>query len=216
MKKDLSAKYHVSADSEFEPGSRNRVLKNKLGIKSKIEMENAELIAFLEAEKKLVRIYDANHGYRNDDLMLIHKVFLGRIYEWAGFYRNVNISKDGFMFASALHLPSLMDDFEKNCLIANTPCSGEIDEAARKIAEVHCEFLLLHPFREGNGRTGRLLANLMAYQAGFPGVNLRFVGNKGKEFHNYINAVQEGMDKNYEPMKRIVLKGISLALKAIS
>ena len=35
------------------------------------------------------------------------------------------------------------------------------------IAKVHAELLLIHPFREGNGRTARILANLMSRKAGY-------------------------------------------------
>jgi len=37
---------------------------------------------------------------------------------------------------------------------------GEMD------AEVHTELVLIHPFREGNGRCSRILASIMALQAG--------------------------------------------------
>lgn len=39
------------------------------------------------------------------------------------------------------------------------------------IAVVHVEFILIHPFREGNGRMGRMLASVMAMQASKPELN---------------------------------------------
>ena len=58
--------------------------------------------------------------------------------------------------------------------------------------------MLIHPFREGNGRVGRLLAVLMAFQAGLPGLD--FIGIRGKK---YFDAVQAGMERDYEPMKKV-------------
>ena len=67
------------------------------------------------------------------------------------------------------------------------------------LAIVHIEFILIHPFREGNGRLSRLLANIMALQAGQPMLDFS-VMDEQKE--NYFSAVQAGLD-NYEPMKAI-------------
>lgn len=53
----------------------------------------------------------------------------------------------------------------------------------------------------------------MSYQAGNPGIDFGFIGSKGKEFNNYILAVQSGMDRKYKPMENIIERGIKLALK---
>ena len=51
--------------------------------------------------------------------------------------------------------------------------------------------VLIHPFREGNGRVDRMLSILMVLQAGLPPLDFRdIVGRKKKE---YILAVQAGM-----------------------
>lgn len=44
---------------------------------------------------------------------------------------------------------------------------------ALALAETHAELMLIHPFRDGNGRLGRLLATLMALQAGLPVLDFR-------------------------------------------
>jgi len=131
----------------------------------------------------------------------LHENWLGDIYSWAGSYRQVNMSKGSFLFAAAHLIPSLMNHFEKKVLKKYTPCHFKNnDEIIEAIAIVHNEFILIHPFREGNGRIGRLLATIMAVQAGLP--PLDFGGIKGKKKLEYFRAVQEGLS-NYEPMKKI-------------
>ena len=99
-------------------------------------------------------------------------------------------------------------------LRANTPCTGStLDEITLKIAIVHVELLLIHPYGEGNGRTARLLATLMAYQADLPGIDFGFIGGRGKGFDRYIAAIQQGMNENFVPMKVIVLKALKRALR---
>ena len=102
----------------------------------------------------------------------------------------------------ARHIPKLMQDLEKGPLKKYTPCQFKTDEEIIiALAVVHTELMLIHPFREGNGRAGRLLAVLMAFQAGLPGLD--FTGIRGKKREEYFAAVQSGLDRNYEPMKTV-------------
>jgi len=189
-------------EAQFEPGSRGRVLKNLRGITSKREMDEAEAREQLRALRELMTIYGAHHRFTAADVCNIHKIWLGDIYEWAGKYRQVNVSKGGFLFAAANQVPHLMAEFEKGPLRKYTPCSFEShDEIAMALAAVHVELVLVHPFREGNGRVARMVAVLMALQAGLP--LLDFSGVRGKKKTEYFSAVQAGMDRNYEPMAKV-------------
>ena len=50
-------------EAQFEPGSRGRVLRNMLGIKSKREMDQVEAQEQLRTLEELVRIYDQTHRF---------------------------------------------------------------------------------------------------------------------------------------------------------
>ncbi len=58
-------RYDISAldEAQFEPGSRGRVLKNLLGIKSKREMDKVEAREQLRALDELVEIYGPSHRF---------------------------------------------------------------------------------------------------------------------------------------------------------
>jgi cell filamentation protein len=189
-------------EAQFEAGSRGRVLRNLLGIKSKREMDHVEAQEQLRTLEELVRIYDQTHRFTQADVRGIHKIWLGSIYAWAGKYRQVNLSKGDFPFAAANQIPRLMVEFEKGPLREYTPCRlTEMSAIARGIAVVHTELLLIHPFREGNGRAARLLAILMALQAGLP--PLDFGNIKGRRRQEYFRAVQAGWDRDYKPMEEV-------------
>lgn len=162
----------------------------------------------LEAEKHalclpvLMRMYTKNHRFTAADICHIHKIWLGDLYTWAGQYRQVNISKEGLRFAAARYIPQLMEEFERGVLKQYTPCVFKGDEEiTTALAVVHAELMLIHPFREGNGRAGRLLSVLMAFQAGLPGLD--FSGIRGKVRKAYFDAVKASAGRDYEPMKKI-------------
>lgn len=113
-------------------------------------MEGHEQVRVLE---ELAGLFDRDHRFTAADICRMHQLWLGRIYPWAGKYRQVNVKKDSFPFAAAAQIPKLMAEFEDAPLKRRTPCrSASIERLAATLAEVHVELVLIHPFREGNGR----------------------------------------------------------------
>ncbi len=208
-------RYDVSGllEAQFEPGSRGRVLRNRLGIKTKREMDRLEAVALARAMDLLVRTYDREHRFSASDICHFHKVWLDEIYEWAGNYRQVNLSKGGFTFAMAAQIPVLMHRFEENVLRRYTPCRLEQrEDLVTALAETHTELMLIHPFREGNGRVGRILATVMALQAGLP--LLDFGSIRGRKRQEYFAAVRAGLDRDYAAMGRVFREVIEKTLAA--
>jgi cell filamentation protein len=200
LKRD--SRYDVSglAEAQFEPGSSEQVLSNRLGIKSPKEMDDAETRALEKAMVLLVGKYNERYRFTAADIREIHKLWLGEIYEWAGKYRQVNVSKGEFPFAVAARIPDLMTEYEQNVLARYTPCNfTNRAVVARALAETHVELVLIHPFREGNGRAARILSILMALQAGLPPLDFSQIAEERKQ--EYFSAVQAGLDQNYAPME---------------
>ena len=182
-------------------------------------MDEVEAREQLRALRELVAIYDEAHVFTGADIREIHRTWLGPIYSWAGEYRQVNVSKNDFPFAAAREIPKLMAELESGPLHEFTPCRSGSDELVVKaLATVHTELMLIHPFREGNGRAGRLLAILMGLQAKLP--PLDFSGINGKKRQEYFAAVQAGIGRDYEPMERmfsdVVRRSRRAALRAES
>ena len=106
------------------------------------------------------------------------------------------------MFAAAGRVSVLMAEFERDVLSRCTPCKFTApEEVVRALAEVHVELVLIHPFRDGNGRVSRVLSTLMALQAGLPLLDFSLIAEERKE--NYFAAVRAGLDRNYRPMEKI-------------
>ena len=212
MKK--SQRYNTShlIEAQYEPGSRNRVLRNKLGIKSIREMNRVEKEYQVKAIELVTELFAADHRFKALDICKMHKLWLGDIYEWAGEYRHVKMGKDDFSFAFPEQIPKLMQELEKGPLHKYTPCNFKSrEEVIKALAVVHTELVIIHPFREGNGRIARMFATLMALQAGLPPLNYEVMTGKGKK--DYIRAVQAGMS-DYSYMEKVFDAAIRATLKA--
>lgn len=182
----------------YTPKSEDEILPNKLNLTDSEKIAEEEYRGFLRAEIKFESELESIAAFDWDLLSSIHKTALGHLYEFAGELRQVNLSKGGFMFPAARFLLSAVKEFEEAFLKA-LPDSFEDDKhLVEHIAPIHAELLFIHPFREGNGRTARLLVDLIALKSGFERFNFEKIDEK--KLPDYIVAVQSAADKNYEPM----------------
>lgn len=63
-------------------------------------------------------------------------------------------------------------------------------------------FIKIHPFRDGNGRTSRILLNYMFVRYGYPTITIT-----GKEKFAYFNALQKAItENNYTELIKIIVK----------
>ena len=201
------------AEAEFEPGSRGRVLRNLAGIRSAREMARRESEALLAVTERAIDETTVSQRFTAEDACRMHRLWLGEIYLWAGEYRQVNMEKDGFPFAAANQVPRLMRELERGALRRFTPCRfDDAKEQAHALGVVHAELVLIHPFREGNGRCARLLATLMALQAKLPALD--FGGIRGEEKQRYIAAIQAAMRRDYAPIAGIFRAVIARTLRS--
>lgn len=187
-----------------QPGSHGRVLMNRLGLTSKRALDLAEAHALARVQETYYARLTAETRFTAALVRQMHHDWLGGIYEWAGDYRQVELEKDGLHWPPAERVAENMLDFERGILHRLTPCKpAPLDKVAMSIAVVHAELLLIHPFRDGNGRVARWLADIMAAQAGYPAPAYGFSGRGSKKRRaDYLLAVQQGYIENYLPLAR--------------
>ena len=160
------------------PGTNTLV--NKLNIKDEKKLSNYEkgvvAVKLMALEKKgITGNFDINH------FTSIHKFLFEDIYDFAGLFRTENISKDYFQFAGWQfiedELNKLLDKLKEENYLANLLK----EDFSKRLAYYWAEINVLHPFREGNGRTTREFLRQLALKNGYL-LNLHKI--KSKELLN--------------------------------
>ncbi|PSF08204.1 cell filamentation protein Fic [Marinobacter fuscus] len=195
------SRYDITgSEGEYQPGSDNKVLRNLPGITDPEEMNIAETDLL---EELYLQVFDNfPEELTFETLCQWHRVWLGNVYSWAGQSRTVDMSKPNIRFASPVQIPKLAEKYEAQYLsrFAELPEMSD-DELVAFLAEAHVEFILIHPFREGNGRISRLLLDVMATKAGAEPLDYS-LWDEHKEF--YFKAIQAGRDGDYQYIERLI------------
>jgi cell filamentation protein len=127
---------------------------NKLGIQDETELADTEAAvvlgkASLLDQQPIPGVFDFDHYKR------IHQFLFCDLYDWAGQIRTINLSKKGTAFVPAAEIESCA----VACFKRLAEFSGEgmsHRELAEEVADFYHTVNMLHPFREGNGRTQRI------------------------------------------------------------
>lgn len=154
--------YDYEWDNEYCYSDSN-ILINKLNITNSEDLSVAEreITSVKLAYAKQNRIegnFDLKH------LQEIHKFLFEDIYSWAGKFRHVNIAK-GNQFCLTQNLESYADSIFSKLKAEDYLVGAE--NVAERLAYYLSEINVLHPFREGNGRTQRLFIEYLALNAGY-------------------------------------------------
>jgi cell filamentation protein len=196
-------RYDVSGNVEAEYVDESMsVLANLLGIRDREPLQLAEENALARAYEQLLGEVRIDTRLSNELIRHAHMTIFGQIYAWAGRWRTVTISKPGITWPPPAFLSQCMDEFERTILSKYIASNlREIDAFCRAVAEIQGEFLVVHPFREGNARAIKLVTDLLAVQTGRP-LLAYDQSSAGKEA--YILAASQVFRKNYAPMEQVI------------
>ena len=152
-----------------------------LTIDKKPLAHHLEAIGHKEAFDYVVSLVRKNEILSERVIREIHYLVLADKKEDRGVYRKIPVSIVG-----AAHMPVqpyLIQPKLENLL---ADYSKDKNHIVTRLAKFHIEFEAIHPFIDGNGRTGRLLVNLELMKAGFPPINIKF-----RDRLSYYNAFDE-------------------------
>ena len=171
-----------------------------LTIDKKPLKDHLEVIGHKEAFDYVSELVKEKATLNESIIKQIHYLVLADKREDRGVYRRVPVRIMG-----AAHEPVQPYLIEPmlNDLILNY--NESTDHIITKLARFHIEFEGIHPFIDGNGRTGRLLVNLELMKAGFPPIDIKFTDRAA-----YYNAFDEYHIKhNLSSMENLFARYVS-------
>lgn len=144
----------------------SNVLKNKLNIMDATKLQK------VETQLVLIKLYELRQkGITGDfsprHLIGIHLFIFGDLYPFAGVLRTENIAKDHFRFAEWEFIEEELNRLSRLLQSENYLAGLSKEDLAKRLAYYLSELNVLHPFREGNGRTIREFIRQLALKNGY-------------------------------------------------
>ncbi|VDM47604.1 unnamed protein product [Toxocara canis] len=181
------------------------ILETRMAVAGKSIMEHNEILG-MDAALRFLNQSLVHIGLITvEDIREIHRRVLGFVDpEAAGVFRRTQVYVGSFTPVPPELVPSEMEELVRWLNDEETFLLDPIEFAA--IA--HYKFVYIHPFVDGNGRTARLLMNLILMQAGFPPIIIP-VEERGDYYHS-LNAANAG---DLRPFIRFIAKQTDATLQ---
>jgi Fic family protein len=151
-------------------------------------------------------------GFLKEDIFSIHKMILKGIDDsHAGVIRSVpvRISGSPVILPNYLKLPTLLDTFIQDF-------TATTDHPVKQAALAHYNIVTIHPFIDGNGRTARIIMNLILMQHGYPPAIIR-----PQDRLRYIKSLEKAqlggsMEDYFSVIETAVLRSLGIYIKAFT
>jgi len=181
------------------------VIEDGLTIRGKSLREHFEAVNHQEAIEFVEELVTKSYVLTAADILSVQGLVLQKIEkEFAGRYRNSGVRISGANFAppNALKVDALMEEL----IHWVNDETGPLDIVI-KAAIFHHRFVWIHPFFDGNGRTVRLMFNLLLMKAGFPPAII--LKNDRKKYYDALNQANKG---DYGKLLLLVLQALERSL----
>lgn len=183
------------------------VINEGLTVKGKPLKDHLEAKDHNEALRYLYELVEKNKHHTISEKLIrsLHQLIMQETdKEWAGVYRNSNV-----IIGGADHTPpdalevgqkmyELIEWIKKNIKILHI---------VELVALIHHRLVYIHPFFDGNGRTARIVMNVLLMQYGFPLVII--LKNDRKKYYNVLDQADK---ENYKPMVQFIAQAIEHTL----
>ena len=198
------SKYQLKKSSIYIDGTD--IPYNKLGIKDSKFLHTLEKKLLDASYAKFTQELNTNPVLNETYFINLHKKTFESLYDFAGVYRDVNMSKGDSQFCLAQYLHSesarifkeledenYLSDIKKKTLFA------------KRLAYYQGELIALHPFYELNGRVTRLFCDMLALKNGYRPIDYSGAIDNGAYIEASIECVQYA---NSSRLERIIFEGL--------
>lgn len=153
----------------YEVRNSNYCYENSDILINRFNFRDSEKLAEVERKFVIVKMYELRQNTRigNFDVahfVGIHKFLFEDVYPFAGLFRNENIAKGNFRFAEWEYIEEQLKKLLNQLKEQNFLAGNHDEELAKNLSFYMAELNVLHPFREGNGRTIREFIRQLAFK----------------------------------------------------
>lgn len=145
--------------------------------------DHLEAVGYKEAFQYIEELAKQDKDLSEYDIKSIHNLVLADRPEDRGTFRRVNVRIAGALTNPVQ--PYLIEPKIEE-LLNNYKVWSETMHIVERVAIFHLQFESIHPFIDGNGRTGRLIMNLQLIKEGLPAINIKFADRR-----KYYDAFDE-------------------------
>jgi len=211
------SKYQFRESDIYLPGTD--IPKNRLGITDAELLHEIETGLLEQAYKIFVDELQPAVRFDETYFKSLHQRTWASLYDWAGDYRSVDMSKGGSLFCRAAFLDNesrrLFQQLEQEGFLKQA-ANGSNEQFAERLAHYQCELIALHPFYELNGRVTRLFFDLIAIYNGFEPIDYsQTLSDTATETNAYIEAsIACVRAADNSMLRQIILDGLNKAQAA--
>ena len=179
------------------------ILEEGITIGGKSLREHLEAINHKEAFEWIEEEIKKKEAVSEKAILAIHKIIMkGISTTWAGKYREGNIRVLGALFK-----PAQPREIEEKMGVLVEELKKEKENSIERSAKAHYELVLIHPFVDGNGRTARLLNNILLMQEGYPPMIVLM--NDRKKYYSCLRQADQG---NIQPFINFIARNVERTL----
>ncbi len=183
-------------NTNWTPSAEDNFL--NLTDKNAINEQEAKGIALAEL---FVLQLDTDIDITTNLVLEIHKIAFEQLYDWAGKWRITHILVGQLEPPRPPQLIQFMYQFADN-LKFKLSVAKTREEHIDCLLYAHYEFIRIHPFNNGNGRTGRILMNLVAMKFGYKPLVLYY--REGESRKVYIGAMKAADKGDTQPLRSLI------------
>ena len=200
-----------SQDKSFIYYENTNIPINKVNIRNLKILEEEERKLLLKGYEYFHKNLSNKTIFDHNYLKELHRKTFHKLYNFAGKYRTVNISKGYTTFCQVRFLEQTSNEIFSKLASENylrNYSSEPKEEFAHRIAYYMCELIALHPFFELNGRTIRLFFDMISTYNGYEYIDYKDALEIEDGDNKFIKASIDCMIGNDNKMYQIILNGL--------
>lgn len=178
---------------------------NKLELTDKNIINEYEAKGIVAAELYVFEL-DSETEISTQLLLEIHSIAFSELYEWAGSWRSTIVKVGQLMPPEPEKVLQQLYQFIDN-LNFKVRNATSLQDHLDCLTFAHYEFVRIHPFNNGNGRTGRILMNIVTLKFGYKPLELYHRDADSRKI--YIEAMKLTDNGNFDALANLIRKELT-------